>query len=165
MQVVTDPLVQAWLVRHADLITARLDTLVQQALIDPELWMETITPLPPPGAAHDAWRAAMRHVLAYRDHYQITAFVDPLGPGGQEGERGDAHAIAVRALEAISVTGTPRADRRCGPDRDRWNALTKRPRGYEVRGASSSQGELPPQGQRVTDLAQPDEPLTALLRR
>lgn len=104
-RVVTDPLVQAWLVRHADLITTRLDALVQQALTDPELWMATITPPPPPGPAHNAWKAAMRHVLAYRDRYQIVDPIHPLGPGGQEGERGDAYALAARALEAIIAIG------------------------------------------------------------
>lgn len=61
----------------------------------------------------------MRHVLAYRDQYQITSFVDPLGPGGQEGERGDAHAIAVRALEAISATGNADRLRREADERAR----------------------------------------------
>jgi DNA primase catalytic core len=103
-QVATDQDVQAWLVRHANLIATRLDTLVQQALTDPELWMETITPPPPPGLAHDGWTAAMRQVLAFRDRYQIADPVDPLGPGGQEGERGDAYAVAARALRTITAT-------------------------------------------------------------
>nr|BFF20890.1 hypothetical protein GCM10025730_44110 [Promicromonospora thailandica] len=116
-QVVTDPLVRAWLVRHADLIATRLDTLVQQAQTDPQLWMETITPPPPPGPAHDTWTTAMRHVLAYRDRYQITDPTSPLGSGKHEGERGDAHAIATRALEAIAATsGTEnRTAARSGP--------------------------------------------------
>jgi len=102
---VTDPLVQAWLTGHADLIAARLDALVERAVTDPQLWMETISPPPPPGAALDAWRAAMRHVLAYRDRYQITDPVYPLGPGPQKGERGDAQTIAARALDVITATG------------------------------------------------------------
>jgi hypothetical protein len=103
--VVTDPLLQTWLVRHADLIGTRLNTLVQNALTDPELRMESLTPPPPPGHAHDAWRAAMRHVLVYRDRYLISDPVNPLGLGGQVGERGDAHIVAARALEAITATG------------------------------------------------------------
>jgi DNA primase catalytic core len=113
-QVATDQLVQAWLVRHADLIATRLDALVQQALTDPEPWMETITPPPLPGTARDTWTAAMRHVLAYRDRYQITDPVDPLGAGGQEGERGDARAIAARALGVITATES-RPVARSGP--------------------------------------------------
>jgi hypothetical protein len=104
-QSVTDPLVRTWLVRHADLIAARLNTLVQEALTDPQLWMETITPPPPDGPGRDTWTAAMRHIVAYRDQYQITDATDPLGPAEQQGERGNAYAIAARSLEAIIATG------------------------------------------------------------
>ncbi|MFI6427788.1 MobF family relaxase [Promicromonospora sp. NPDC050880] len=109
----TDLLVAAWLVRHADLIAARLDALVERALTEPELWMETITPPPPPGPARDGWLAAMRQVLAYRDRYQITDPTHPLGPDVSEGERGDAHAVADRALDTItsSDSGTRHAAR------------------------------------------------------
>jgi DNA primase catalytic core len=103
--VVTDQHVHAWLVRHADLIATRLDILVQQALTDPDLWMENITPPPPPGPARDTWKAAMRHVLAYRDQYQVTDLIDPLGPEVRGGEHGNAYALATRALEAITATG------------------------------------------------------------
>ncbi|MFD7022504.1 hypothetical protein [Promicromonospora sukumoe] len=47
----------------------------------------------------------MWQVLAYRDRYQVTDPVYPLGPNVQDGERGDAYAIATRALEAITSTG------------------------------------------------------------
>ncbi|WP_285100703.1 MobF family relaxase [Promicromonospora sp. MEB111] len=104
--VVTDPLVRTWLVRHAHLIAARLDTLVQDALTDPQLWMQSITPPPPPGPPREAWMAAMRQVLAYRDRYQITDPVHPLGPEGGVGERGDARAIADRALDTITTSDT-----------------------------------------------------------
>ncbi|WP_423461865.1 MobF family relaxase [Promicromonospora sp. MS192] len=103
----TDLLVQSWLGRHADLIATRLDTLVQDTLTDPKLWMEVITPPPPPGPARDAWRVAMRQVLAYRDRYEITDPVYPLGPNVGQGERGEARAIATRALESITTTGSP----------------------------------------------------------
>jgi hypothetical protein len=56
----------------------------------------------------------MRHVVAYRDRYQVTDRTDPLGPGGQAGERGDAYAITARALEAITAT-EPRPVVRAGP--------------------------------------------------
>ncbi|WP_275002394.1 MobF family relaxase [Promicromonospora iranensis] len=102
---VTDPLVRAWLYRQSDLISARLDALVEDAMSSPELWMETITPPPPDGPARETWKAAMRYVVAYRDRYQVTDPVYPLGPGPQEGERGDAQTIAARALGAITVTG------------------------------------------------------------
>ncbi|MFJ3405371.1 MobF family relaxase [Promicromonospora sp. NPDC090134] len=102
---VTDPLVRAWLSRQSDLISARLDALVEDAMTNPQLWMETITPPPPNGPARETWKAAMRYAVAYRDRYQITDPVYPLGPGPQEGERGDAQAIAARALGAITVTG------------------------------------------------------------
>jgi hypothetical protein len=65
--------------------------------------MESITPPPSTGPARQAWSAAMRQVLAYRDRYQITDPAYPLGPTGQEGERGDAYAIAARALESITL--------------------------------------------------------------
>ncbi|MFD2792926.1 toprim domain-containing protein [Promicromonospora vindobonensis] len=104
-QVVTNQYVRAWLVRHANLIASRLDTLVQHALTEPELWMENLTAPPLPGAAHDARKAAMRQVLAYRDRYQITDAGNPLGPDAQEGERGNAYALAARALKAITATG------------------------------------------------------------
>jgi DNA primase catalytic core len=106
--VVTDPLVAAWLARHADLVAARLDTLVHRALTDPQLWMERITPPPPPGSAREAWMAAMRQVLAYRDRYQITDPVNPLGLEAGEGEGGDAHAIAARTLDSITTTSGTR---------------------------------------------------------
>lgn len=99
----TDPLVQAWLTRHADLIATRLDALTEDALTNPQLWMETITPPPPDGPARGAWAAAMRHVIAYRDRYQVTDPLDPLGPPAPEGERGEAYADAARALEAITT--------------------------------------------------------------
>ncbi|WP_423464239.1 MobF family relaxase [Promicromonospora sp. MS192] len=102
----TDPLVAAWLARHADLVATRLDALVREALTDPQLWMETITPPPPPGSDREAWLAAMRQVLAYRDRYQITDPAHPLGPDVDEGERGDARAIANRALDTITAHGT-----------------------------------------------------------
>jgi len=100
---VTDPLVQAWLTRHADLIGARLDALVEDAITNPQLWMETITPPPPGAQARETWQAAMRQVLAYRDRYQVTDPVDPLGPNLSEGERGEAYGGAARALEAITT--------------------------------------------------------------
>lgn len=96
-----DPEVQDWLVRHADLIAARLDHLVDQAVTDPELWMETLTPPPPDRAARETWTAALRQVLAYRDRYQITSSTDPLGPT-VEGERGEAYLVAARALQTIT---------------------------------------------------------------
>jgi DNA primase catalytic core len=102
-QVVTDPLVQAWLVRHADLIATRLDALVEDAVTNPQLWMETITPPPSADPTRGAWAAAMRQVLAYRDRYQITDPTHPLGPSGHEGERGDAYAITARALASITA--------------------------------------------------------------
>ena len=113
-----DPHVQTWLNRQADLISARLDRLVEQALLEPELWMENITPPPPPGAEREAWEVALRQVLAYRDRYQIADATDPLGPEA-EGERGEAYMVAARALQTItsaesgrSTPMTPRAPRR-----------------------------------------------------
>ncbi|MFI2489943.1 MobF family relaxase [Promicromonospora kroppenstedtii] len=100
---VTDRLVQAWLTRHADLISARLYALVEDAVMNPQLWMETVTPLPVGGPAQETWRTAMRQVLAYRDRYQITDPVDPLGVRLTEGERGEACAGAARALDAITT--------------------------------------------------------------
>jgi DNA primase len=105
-QVATDPLVQAWLIRHADLIATRLDALLEDAVTNPQLWMETITPPPPPpsaGPARGAWDTAMRQVLAYRDRYQVTDPTDSLGPVWHEGERGDAYAIAARAMASITA--------------------------------------------------------------
>jgi DNA primase catalytic core len=105
-QVATDPLVQAWLIRHADLIATRLDALLEDTVTNPQLWMETITPPPPPpsaGPARGAWDTAMRQVLAYRDRYQVTDPTDSLGPVGHEGERGDAYAIAARAMASITA--------------------------------------------------------------
>jgi DNA primase catalytic core len=102
-QMVTDPLVQAWLVRHADLIATRLDALVEDAVTNPQLWMEPITPPHAAGPNRGAWAVAMRQVVAYRDQYQITDPTRPLGPSGLEGERGDAYAIAARALASITV--------------------------------------------------------------
>ena len=100
-QVRKDPEVQDWLVRHAELIAARLDRLVEHAVADPELWMETITPPPSDRAARETWTAALRQVLAYRDRYQVSSSTDALGPM-VEGERGDAHLIAIRALQTIT---------------------------------------------------------------
>jgi hypothetical protein len=97
----SDPLVQAWLARQADLISTRLDRLVEQALLEPELWMENITPPPLPGAARYEWAVALRQVLAYRDRYQITDPTDPLGPQVQ-GERGEAYLVAAQALQTIT---------------------------------------------------------------
>jgi DNA primase catalytic core len=106
------PHVQIWLNRQADLISTRLDRLVDQALLEPELWMENITP--PPGAARDAWAAGLRQVLAYRDRYQITDPNHPLGPH-VECERGEAYLMAARALQTITRAErgqrTPRAPR------------------------------------------------------
>ncbi|MFI2486870.1 MobF family relaxase [Promicromonospora kroppenstedtii] len=99
---VTDPLVQAWLTRHADLIAARLDALVEDAMTNPQLWMETITPPSANGPAREIWQAAMRQILAYRDRYQVTDSVDPLGPRLSEGERSVAYRGAARALESIT---------------------------------------------------------------
>jgi DNA primase catalytic core len=117
-QAQSDPHVQVWLDRQADLISARLDHLVYQALLEPELWMENITPPPPRDAARDAWAAALRQVLAYRDRYQITDATDPLGPAA-EGERGEAYKTADRALQTVtpaeSGRSTPTAPR--GPRR------------------------------------------------
>jgi DNA primase catalytic core len=100
-KVQSDPHVQVWLNRQADLISARLDRLVDQAFLEPELWMENITPPPPPGAARDAWAVALRQVLAYRDRYRITDDTDPLEPAA-EGERGEAYMVAARALLTIT---------------------------------------------------------------
>lgn len=107
-QAQSDPHVQVWLNRQADLISTRLDRLVEQALLEPELWMENITPPPPPGAAREAWAAALRQVLAYRDRYQITDDTDPLGPQVQ-GERGEAHMVAARALQTITPAEADRS--------------------------------------------------------
>jgi hypothetical protein len=52
--------------------------------------------------------AAMRQVLAYRDRYQITDPVNPLGLEAGEGEGGDAHAIAARTLDSITTTSGTR---------------------------------------------------------
>ncbi|GAA2220694.1 hypothetical protein GCM10010413_10060 [Promicromonospora sukumoe] len=101
---VTDPLVQAWLARHADLIATRLDALVEDAMTNPQLWMETTTPPPADGHARETWQAAMRQVMAYRDRYQVTDPVNPLGPRVREGERGEAQVAAARALEAITTS-------------------------------------------------------------
>jgi DNA primase catalytic core len=95
------PEVQAWLARHADLIAARLDGLVERAVTDPEPWMETLTPPPLDRAARETWAVALRQVLAYRDRYQITSSTDPLGPTA-EGERGEARLSAMRALQTIA---------------------------------------------------------------
>jgi DNA primase catalytic core len=119
-QAQNDPYVQVWLDRQADLISTRLDRLVDQALLEPELWMENITPPPPPGAEREAWAAALRQVLAYRDRYQITDPTDPLGPEA-EGERGEAYTVATRALQTIT---------RAEPDRSTPTAL-HRPRRIE----------------------------------
>ncbi|GAA2234281.1 hypothetical protein GCM10010413_36930 [Promicromonospora sukumoe] len=99
----TDPLVQTWLARHADLIATRLDALVEDAVTNPQLWMETIALPPPDGPARGAWQMAMRQVVAYRDRYQVTDPVAPLGPQVPEGERSEAYAAAARALEAITT--------------------------------------------------------------
>jgi DNA primase catalytic core len=99
---VTDPLVQAWLVRHADLIATRLDALVEDAVTNPQLWMETLKPPPSADPTRGSWAAAMRQVVAYRDRYQVTDPTDPLGPSGHESERGDAYSIAARALASIT---------------------------------------------------------------
>jgi DNA primase catalytic core len=101
-QVRSDAGVRDWLVRHADLIAVRLDHLVDQAVADPELWMETITPPPLDRAARESWTAALRQVLAYRDRYQITSSTDPLGPTA-DGEREEARLIASRALQTITL--------------------------------------------------------------
>jgi DNA primase catalytic core len=103
-QVVTHPLVRTWLVRHADLIATRLDALVEDAVTNPQLWMETITPPPSADPTRGAWAAAIRQVIAYRDRYQVTDPTHPLGASGHEGERGDAYAIAARALASITAT-------------------------------------------------------------
>ncbi|PUB20845.1 DNA primase catalytic core [Promicromonospora sp. AC04] len=108
-QMMTDPVVQAWLVRHADLIATRLNTLVLDAVTDPQLWMERITPPPSAGPARRTWSTAMRQVLAYRDRFQVTHPTDPLGPGGYEGERGDAYTVAARALRSITTAGDTEA--------------------------------------------------------
>ncbi|WP_275003234.1 MobF family relaxase [Promicromonospora iranensis] len=100
-QAQSDPHVRAWLNRQADLISARLDRLVDQALLEPELWMENITPPPPAGTAREAWAVALRQVLAYRDRYQIIDASDPLGLK-DEGERGEAYTVAARALLTIT---------------------------------------------------------------
>ncbi|GAA4706745.1 DNA primase, catalytic core [Promicromonospora umidemergens] len=115
--VVTDPLVQTWLVRHADLIATRLDALVEDAVTNPQLWMEIITPPPTAGPTRGTWAAAMRQVLAYRDRYQVTDRTNALGRGGLEGERGDAYAIAARALASITAAEdtAPRPVARSGP--------------------------------------------------
>ncbi|MFI8528555.1 MobF family relaxase [Promicromonospora sukumoe] len=111
-----DPLVQAWLARHADLIATRLDVLVEDAVTNPQLWMETITPPPPDNRGREAWRAAMRHVVAYRDRYQVTDLVAPLGQRVPEGERGEAYTAAAMALAAITANQEPaRQLRRSGP--------------------------------------------------
>ncbi|MEV0949061.1 MobF family relaxase [Promicromonospora sp. NPDC050249] len=100
---VIDPLVRAWLARHADLIETRLDALVEDAVTNPQLWMETIAPPPLGVRARGAWQAAMRQVVAYRDRYQVMVPVTPLGPRVPEGERGEAYAAAARALETITT--------------------------------------------------------------
>jgi hypothetical protein len=105
-----DPHVQVWLNRQADLISARLDRLVDQALLEPELWMENITPPPPPGAEREAWAVALRQALAYRDRYQIADATDPLGPEAEaEGERGEAYMVAARALQTITSAESGRS--------------------------------------------------------
>lgn len=100
---VIDPLVRAWLAQHADLIATRLDALVDDAVTNPQLWMEPITPPPPDVRARGAWQATMRQVVAYRDRYQVTDTDTPLGPRVPEGERGEAYAVAARALETITT--------------------------------------------------------------
>jgi hypothetical protein len=82
--------------------------LVDQALLEPELWMENITPPPPPGAEREVWAAALRQVLAYRDRYQIIDSTDPLGPN-VEGERGEAYMVAARALQTIAPAESGRS--------------------------------------------------------
>ncbi|MDR7381221.1 MobF family relaxase [Promicromonospora iranensis] len=104
---VIDPLVRAWLARHADLIATRLDALVEDAVTNPQLWMESIASPPPDVRARGAWQAAMRQVVAYRDRYQVTDQVSPLGPRVPEGERGEEYAAAARALETITTNQEP----------------------------------------------------------
>ncbi len=41
-----DPLVHAWLTRHADLIATRLDALIDDAVTNPQPWMETVARRP-----------------------------------------------------------------------------------------------------------------------
>ncbi|MGC5168717.1 MobF family relaxase [Luteimicrobium sp. DT211] len=100
----TDPEVAAWLSRQADLMSQRLDRLVDDvAAIAPAWAREHLTAPPADGPDRDQWDAAVRQIVAYRDRYGITGAEVLGGAEGVRGEQAAAYGAARTALGTVEA--------------------------------------------------------------
>lgn len=118
-----DPQVAAWLNRQADLMTSRLDHLVDQTARTAPRWATQHVAAPPEAGtpARDQWDAAMRQVVAYRDRYGITGD-KPLGEDNVKGEQAAAHKQAAASLSTVA-TERPRWDAPPEPERPKLDKV------------------------------------------
>jgi conjugative relaxase-like TrwC/TraI family protein len=97
-----DPAAYTWVAAHADLISTRLDELVDQAERNGPEWTRTLVATPTDPIEAEQWRSQVRRIVAYRDRYDIA---DPApvpqasARGIEETARTDAQAayVAVRS--------------------------------------------------------------------
>lgn len=121
-----DPEVRAWVSAHADLIAARLDTLVDDVARVRPVWARPLPEIPDDPIAAERWRAQVRRIVAYRDRYEVTG--DDAVPSRQSrGVEESARRDAAAALDALS-TGGPVDPDQAAPaqaERDEQRARTR----------------------------------------
>ena len=104
--------------RHAlterrDLIDARADAILDQALNDGESWTTALGTPPKDGRAASTWRRHARTVAAYRDRYGITATTALGAPAESTAQKIDA----ARARTALDRARDLSHDRETAPER------------------------------------------------
>ncbi|WP_304595776.1 MobF family relaxase [Miniimonas sp. S16] len=105
-----DPEVRAWLERHAELISNRLDALVADVEgPTPPAWSRRLYRPPADAKTLAVWQASVREIAAYRDRYAITG-TDPLGPAPDRHEGVQDRAYQAAAAALTRITPPPQAD-------------------------------------------------------
>jgi conjugative relaxase-like TrwC/TraI family protein len=120
-----DP-VGVWAIHQDRLVTARVESLVEQLATNAPEWAHGIRPRPEPSSARDAWERDAALVVAYRDQHRLP---DGAGPVGQRppGARCDDGYAAVRAAWLRLLPEHPPVTAPAGSVNERLQALAPRP--------------------------------------
>lgn len=115
---VDDAEVQAALSQRAELIAIRADALVERAQTAAAPWLTSLPPQPPPGPQAQDWSAAMRTIVAYRERWDVTDPVRPLGttPAATtlQAREHDLASASLARLTALDVPPRRHHERRRG---------------------------------------------------
>lgn len=99
-----DQEIRSWVSAHARLISARLDTLVDDVARTRPDWAQPLSEIPDDPIAAVQWRTQMRRIVAYRDRYAVTGD-DAVPTRPSRGVEEKARADAAAALDELSTTG------------------------------------------------------------